>query len=264
METVIDGLRLHYEHDGQGTDLVLIHGLGGSLQDWDPFIPGLSRSHRVLRCDVRGFGQSDKPAGPYTPRLFAQDLAGLVRALGISKAHVAGISMGGVIAQRFTLDYPEMVSSLTLISTSSEVGEAAQKAWEKTATVIEQRGFSSNSEFARRIFAPSFVKNSPQAVQTMVERTATNDPRAYAAAARAIGSYNWTAELGRIRAPTLILQGREDALTPPGGSIKLSRGIPHSRLLMIPDCGHVVPLEKPQFFQQTLLAFLAGVDYSRA
>jgi 3-oxoadipate enol-lactonase len=141
---------------------------------------------------VRGFGQSDKPAGPYTPHLFAHDLAGLICALGISKAHVAGISMGGVIAQRFTLDYPELVSSLTLISTSSEVSEAAQKAWEKTASIIEQRGFSSNLEAAQRVFAPSFAKNSPHAVQVMAERTATNDPRAYAAPLDHItGPENW-------------------------------------------------------------------------
>lgn len=263
MDTTIDGLRLHYEQEGQGSDLVLIHGLGGSLHDWAPFMPDLARVHRVLRWDVRGFGQSDKPAGPYTPHLFAQDLAGLVRALGVATIHVAGISMGGVIAQRFTLDYPELVSSLTLISTSSEVSENARKAWEKTASIIEQRGFSSNVEAAQRVFAPSFVKQNPQAIQVMAERTATNDPRAYAAAARAIGSYNWTEELGRIYAPTLILQGREDVLTPPGGSIKLSRGIPRSRLLMIPECGHVVPVEKPLLFQETLLAFLAGVDFSR-
>src|SRR5215207_3215508 len=224
MDTTIDGLRLYYEHDGQGSDLALIHGLGGSLHDWDSFIPDLARAHRVLRWDVRGFGQSDKPVGPYTPQLFAQDLAGLVHTLGFAKTHVAGISMGGVIAQRFTLDYPELVSSLTLISTSSEVSESAQRAWEKTASIIEQRGFSSNTEAAQRVFAPSFAKNSPHAVQVMAERTAINDPRAYAAAARAIGSYNWTGELGRIQAPTLILQGREDVLTPPGGSIKLNRG----------------------------------------
>lgn len=263
MDTTIDGLRLYYEQEGQGSDLVLIHGLGGSLHDWDAFMPDLARVHRVLRWDVRGFGQSDKPAGPYTPYLFARDLAGLVRALGIAKTHVAGISMGGVIAQRFVLDYPELVSSLTLISTSSEVSESARKAWEKTASIIEQRGFSSNVEAAQRVFAPSFAKQNLQAVQVMAERTATNDPRAYAAAARAIGSYNWTEELGRIHAPTLILQGRDDVLTPPGGSIKLSRGIPRSRLLMIPECGHVVPVEKPLLFQQTLLAFLAGVDFSR-
>lgn len=263
MYTTFDDLRVHYAQDGQGTDLVLIHGLGGNLHDWDAASSALSRYHRVLRWDVRGFGDSDKPSGPYTPQLFARDLAGLIRSLGVSTTHVAGISMGGVIAQRFALDYPDLVRSLTLISTSSEVGEQAQKAWAKMADVIEQRGFAATAGFAERIFAPTFVKTHPQEVQDMAARTAANDPRAYAAAARAIGSFNWTTGLSRIQTPTLILQGLEDTLTPPGGSIKMSRGIPRSRLLMIPDCGHVVPVEKPELFTQTLLAFLAGVDLSR-
>jgi len=97
----------------------------------------------------------------------------------------------------------------------------------------------------------------------MATRTAANDPRAYAAAARAIGAYNWTADLTRIQVPTLILQGLEDTLTPPGGSVKMSRVLPRSRLLLIPDCGHVVTDEKPELFTHTLLAFLAGVDLSR-
>jgi 3-oxoadipate enol-lactonase len=264
MYIILDGLRFHYTHDGQGTDLVLIHGLGGSLHDWDAYTPDLTRHHRVLCWDVRGFGASDKPPGPYSPALFARDLAGLVRACGVTRAHVAGISMGGVIAQRFALDYAELVQSLTLISTSSEVGPQARAAWEKMAAVIEQRGFSANADFAERIFAPSFVKAHPEAVRDMATRTAANDPQAYAAAARAIGAYNWTADLGRIQVPTLILQGLHDALTPPGGSVRMSRGIPRSRLLLIPDCGHVVPVEKPELFTHTLLAFLAGVDLSRS
>lgn len=263
MYTTIDGLRLHYAQEGQGTDLVLVHGLGGSLRDWDGVVPELSRHHRVLRWDARGFGGSDKPAGPYSPQLFAKDLAGLLRACGVPRAHVAGISMGGVIAQRFALDYPELAQSLTLISTSSEVGPQARSAWEKTAAVIEGRGFSANAGFAERVFAPGFVRSHPEEVKVMADRTAANDPRAYAAAARAIGDYNWTAELPRLRVPTLILQGREDTLTPPGGSVKMSRNIERSRLLMIPDCGHVVPVEKPELFTHALLAFLAGVDFSR-
>jgi pimeloyl-ACP methyl ester carboxylesterase len=107
------------------------------------------------------------------------------------------------------------------------------------------------------------VQTRPQEVKAMVARTAANDPRAYAAAARAIGSYDWTAELHRIRMPTLILQGLDDKLTPPGGSVRLNRGLPRSRLLMIPDCGHAVPLEKPELFTHAVLAFLAGVDLSR-
>src|SRR5438876_639068 len=147
---------------GQGTDLVLIHGLGGSLRDWDPIVPELSRHHRLLRWDVRGFGDSDKPSGPYSPQLFARDLVGLMRALSVTRTHVVGISMGGVIAQRFTLDYPDLVQSLTLISTSSEVGERARRDWEKTAAVIEQRGFPAGTEFAERVFAPRFVKAHPE------------------------------------------------------------------------------------------------------
>ncbi|MCS6927824.1 MAG: alpha/beta hydrolase [Candidatus Binatia bacterium] len=262
MEIVLDGFRCHYLQEGQGTDLVLIHGLGGSLSDWDAFVPALSRYHRTLRFDVRGFGHSDKPPGPYSPQLFACDLANLLRALQLPAVHVVGISMGGVIAQRLALDYPERVRSLTLISTSSEVGAQARAAWEKMAAVIEQRGFAANASFAERIFAPRFVQNHPEVVRDMAARTAANDPRAYAAAARAIGSYNWTAELERIQVPTLILQGLEDALTPPGGSVRMQRALPRARLLLIPDCGHVIPLEKPELFTHTLLAFLAGVDLS--
>lgn len=263
MDITIDGLRCHYLQEGQGTELVLIHGLGGTLHDWDAFVPALSRYHRVFRFDVRGFGHTDKPPGPYSPQLFARDLAGLLRALQRPPAHIVGISMGGVVAQRFALDYPELVQSLTLISTSSEVGEQARAAWEKTAAVIEQRGFPAGTSFAERIFAPGFVKTHPEAVQEMAARTAANDPKSYAAAARAIGSYSWTAELVRVQVPTLILQGLDDALTPPGGAVRMQRVLPRSRLLLIPGCGHVVPVEKPELFTHTLLAFLAGVDLSR-
>jgi len=263
MIITVDDVRLHYTQAGQGTDLILIHGLGGNLRDWDAYTLDLQRYHRVLRWDVRGFGESDKPAGPYSPQLFARDLAGLAQACQVFRAHVAGISMGGVIAQRFALDFPELVQSLTLISTSSEVSAEAQAAWEKTATIIEQRGFSANASFAARIFAPSFATAHPEIVHDQAKRTAANDPRAYAAAARAIGAYNWTADLKHLQTPTLILQGLEDTLTPPGGSVKLSRVLPRSRLLLIPDCGHVVPEEKPELFVHTLLAFLAGVDLSR-
>lgn len=260
MFTTVGGVRFHYTQEGQGTDLVLIHGLGGSLRDWEPFVPTFSRYHRVLCADMRGFGSTDKPPGPYSPQLFARDVAGLLRALHLPAAHIVGISMGGAIAQRLTLDYPELVRSLTLISTSSEVGEQAHAAWERMAAAIEQRGFPSGTSFAERIFAPGFVQAHPEVVQEMATRTAGNDPQAYAAAARAIGAYNWTAELTQVQVPTLILQGLNDGLTPPGGSVRMNRHIPRSRLLMIPDCGHVVPMEKPELFTHAVLAFLAGVD----
>lgn len=262
MFATVDDVQLHYEQEGQGTDLILIHGLGMSLRDWDAHIPELTRYHRVLRLDVRGFGESEKPAGPYSPQLFARDLAGLARSCQITHAHVAGISMGGVIAQRLALDFPALVQSLILISTSSEVNAKGQAAWEELAAGVEQQGFSTVASFSERLFAANFVAAHPELVEERIKRTAVNDPRAWAAAARAVSAFNWTADLAGVRVPTLILQGLEDGLTPPGGAVKMNRSLPRSRLLFLPDCGHFVPDEKPEIFTSTVLAFLAGVDFS--
>ena len=260
MFVTVDGVRLHYEQEGQGTDLLLIHGLGMSLRDWDQCTPGLAKHHRVLRVDVRGFGQSDKPLGPYSPQLFARDVAGVMRACQITCAHVVGISMGGVIAQRLGLHFPELVQSMTLISTSSEVNAQAQADWEALATGVERQGFSAAEGMADRLHAASFTQAYPERVRHRQRLTAANDPQAFAAAARAVSAFNWTADLKRVQVPTLILQGLEDVLTPPGGGVKMSRSLPQSRLLLIPECGHFVPDEKPDVFTTALLAFLAEVD----
>jgi 3-oxoadipate enol-lactonase len=260
MFITVNGVRLYYEQEGQGSDLILIHGLGMSLRDWDAHMPDLAKHHRVLRIDVRGFGQSDKPPGPYSPQLFASDVAGIARACHITRAHVAGISMGGVITQRLVFDFPELVQSMTLISTSSEVNTQAQAAWEKLANGVERQGFTAADGMADRLHAASFTKAYPERVQHRQRLTAANDPRAFAAAARAVSAFNWTADLERVQVPTLILQGLEDVLTPPGGGVKMSRALSHSRLLMLPECGHFVPDEKPEIFTNALLAFLAGVD----
>src|SRR5262249_48648757 len=110
-------ISLNYLEDGAGTPLLLIHGLGGDAHSWDADVPEFARFHRVLRPDVRGFGDSDKPPGRYSPSLFARDLEGLLAALAIPAAHVLGISMGGVIAQRLALECPQRVRSLILVST---------------------------------------------------------------------------------------------------------------------------------------------------
>ena len=106
----------------------------------------------------------------------------------------------------------------------------------------------------------SLAAAHPGVVCELARRTRLGDPGAYAATARAFGGYGWTAELRRVGAPTLILQGLDDALTPPGGSVILSRGIPRSRLVMVPGAGHNLPIEMPALFTTAVLAFLAGLD----
>jgi pimeloyl-ACP methyl ester carboxylesterase len=264
MRVTVGGVSLNFEQEGTGTDLVLIHGLGGDLHAWDADVPLFARHHRVLRPDVRGFGLSDKPPGPYSPALFARDLDGLLTACGIGAAHVLGISMGGVIAQRFALEFPARVHSLILVSTSSEVGAQSVAAWQRLADLIEQEGFDARTADASRAFSPTFAARHPEVVAAMGQRNAANDPRGYAAAARAVSDYKWTAELPGLTVPTLILQGLDDQLTPPGGSVKMSRALPNARLLMIPDAGHNLPVEQPLVFHSSVLAFTAGVDFARS
>ncbi len=254
---------LNYEQEGQGTDLILIHGLGADLHIWDNDVPVLARYHRVWRLDNRGFGASDKPPGPYSPAMFASDLDGLLRSCDIANAHVVGISMGGVIAQRLALDFPARVRSLVLVSTSSEVGQKSIAAWQRLADRIERDGFDAQTADASRAFSPAFGASHPEIVADLGKRNAACDPKGYAAAARAVSDYNWTHELPRLTAPTLILQGLDDQLTPPGGSVKMSRGLPHARLLMVPGAGHNLPIERPDIFHNSVIAFAAGVDFAR-
>jgi 3-oxoadipate enol-lactonase len=258
----IGDISLSCEHAGEGSDLVLIHGLGGDLHVWDDDVPVFARHHRVLRFDVRGSGASDKPAGPYSLAVFAHDVDGLLAACGVVRAHVLGISMGGVIAQRLALDFPARVRSLVLVSTSSEVGEQSVAIWQWLADLIEREGFDARTADASRAFSPRFAAAHPEVITDLGRRIAANAPRAYAASARAVSDYNWTHALRCVTAPTLILQGLEDQLTPPGGSVKMSRALPRSRLLMIAEAGHNLPRERPTLFHDTVLAFLAGVDFS--
>jgi 3-oxoadipate enol-lactonase len=256
------GVTLNYEIEGTGTELLLIHGLGGNLHVWDADAPLFARHHRVLRADVRGFGESDKPPGPYTPAQLADDLAMLCSACGIHTTHVLGISMGGVIAQRLALDHPSLVRSLVLVSTSSEVGEQSTAVWRRLADGIERRGFDGRSSDASRAFSPMFARRHPDVVAAAAEATAANDPCSYAAAARAVSDYRWTRDLERVRIPVLVLQGLDDQLTPPGGSVKMSRALPHARLLLVEEAGHNLPIEQPAVFRSSVLAFTAGVDFA--
>jgi 3-oxoadipate enol-lactonase len=264
MDARANCVTLHYELRGdRGSLVVLTHGLGGSLEFWSPHVDALAAHHRVLRWDLRGAGASERPAGPYTPALFAADLVALLDVVGERHAHLVGHSGGGVVAQRVALDRPERVASLVLASTSSEVGDKASAAWHRLADTVERDGFGPERDPDPRGFSPAFAAAHPDVVRELARRTRANDPAAYAATARAFGSYRWTDALAAIAAPTLIVQGLDDRMTPPGGSVILSRGIPRSRLLMLPNAGHNLPLEHPALFVSAVLAFVAGVELAR-
>ena len=112
----VNGVDLYYETHGSGEPVLLIHGLGSSTQDWEPQIPDLSKQFEVITFDVRGHGRSSKPEQRYSVKLFADDTAALIRALGIGPTHVVGISMGGMIAFQLAVDAPELLRSLVIVN----------------------------------------------------------------------------------------------------------------------------------------------------
>ncbi len=205
-----NGIQQCYELNGDGdTTVVWIHGIGNSHHAWDELLSQFQGLNH-LAYDVRGMGDSEGSDGPISLELWAQDCDALMGSLGIERAVIAGHSMGGAIAQRLAIDFPERVQGLFLLATSSRVGEAATANWMKGADEIE----------------------------------ATN-PR-LAAARRAVAKYNMDEELRGVLVPTLVMVGDNDATTPAGGSVIISRCIDGSELEIYPGIGHMPLKEEPQ------------------
>jgi pimeloyl-ACP methyl ester carboxylesterase len=248
MRATIGDVELNYEITGSGPAIVMTHGIGGSGADFAAVVPALAGHYRVLTWDVRGFGASSRPLGGYSITQFARDLAGLLDHLGIAQAVIMGTSMGGTISQRFILDFPERTLAAVIMSTSSEVNERGRERWMNQADAIEREGFAA---YTRRTRPPEhteeYLRAHPDVLEAEERRIRNNpDSRAYAQAARAVADYNYTAELERVRVPTLVLVGSEDTSTPPGGSVIISRRIPGAELHILPGFGHNLAREAPE------------------
>jgi len=151
----VDDIQIYYEVKGEGFPLVMITGLGGNLEGWDPrLVEGLSKDFKLVMFDNRGAGRTGISNREYTIRLFADDTAGLMNTLGISKAHILGISMGGMIAQELVLNYPEKVSKLVLCSTYSGGSKAVQPSQKVSEMLTVDASTMSPEEWRRKIYLP--------------------------------------------------------------------------------------------------------------
>lgn len=251
-------IQTYYEVHGEGIALVLIHGIGACYKMWQPQMEELSKHFNVVVYDVRGHGESSGSDGKYSLKLFASDLKVLLDKLGIEQAHICGLSMGGLVAQQFAIDYPTMVDKLVLVNTFwgppplririiLMFGKLSQRfvllfiSMERNAEIGAKGLFKKKGqEELRDFFAKEATKISKKELFKAMDATY---------------SFGSLALLDQIEAPTLIIVGEEDKWSHLAARI-LHRGIKNSRVEPIPDAFHAVNLEKPAEFDNLVLDFL--------
>ena len=243
-----DGTTLSYSvtENDRKPRIALIHSLAMDGNFWSPVVTRLSGSAEILTYDCRGHGASDKPPGPYTIDLFADDLSDLLDAVGWKSAIVAGASMGGSVALGFAAKYPLRLSALGLFDATAWYGANAPSNWEERAIKAKTDGLSGLVGFQKtRWFGDAFREQNTDIVNASVTTFLKNDVAAYAETCRMLGNFDLRSSLGRIAVPTAIAVGEEDYATPPAMAEALHTGIKSSTLTTIKSGRHLTPLEKP-------------------
>ncbi len=233
---------------------VLIHGLGTDRRIWLYQVPELCGRVPVLLVDLRGHGRSSAPAGEWTVANMALDVVRLLRHLGVEKAHLVGLSLGGMVAQQFALDYPYATASLVLADTIAGPDAAGAAAMREALAFIEAHTMREIAE--ARITRAFTDAVDPVMRGHLIEQVALNDKDAYERAARAAFGFDVRAQAGQIAAPTLVVVGDGDRTFPPPWMEALATTIPGARLARIAGAGHIVNLERPREFNRAVREFL--------
>jgi 3-oxoadipate enol-lactonase len=244
-----DGTRIRYTLRDRGRGarrVVLVHSLAMDRTFWQP-VADLLTDASVLTYDCRGHGASDKPAGPYTVDLFAQDLSDLLDHVGWPTALVAGASMGGCIAIAFAAAYPKRVAGLGLFDTTAWYGAEAPKQWAERADQAVEKGIASLVGFqTTRWFGDAFRASHPDVVKQCVDVFLRNDLKAYAETCRMLGAADKRSALAGFTMPTAVVVGEEDYATPLAMAEALHRDIAGSSLTVLHGARHLTPLEEPE------------------
>src|ERR1044071_3339333 len=260
-KVAVNGLELYYEIEGDGEPVVLIPGFAAGRWIWFKQIADLSRNFRVIIFDPRGVASSDKPEGPQTITLLADDLAHLLETIGIASAHIVGASFGGFVAQEFALKFPAMTRKLVLCCTSFGGPNHVVPAPETLQALASTKGLNSKERMRANLllaFTPEYVQSQVDEVDHIVHLRATNEvpEHIYMSQLQAAMSFNTESRLAEIKSPTLVLSGDADIIVPVQNSRNLAAKIPGAQLQIIEGGSHTFFIEQDQDFNQRLSAFL--------
>ncbi|PRX99848.1 3-oxoadipate enol-lactonase [Allonocardiopsis opalescens] len=248
---------VHHVADGPADAPVLLlsGSLGSSVDMWEPQVAPLSRRFRVVRLDHRGHGRSPVPPGPYDLPDLAGDVLALLDRLGVRRAHMAGLSLGGAVAMWLAAHAPDRIDRLALLGTSADFGDPAPWA-ERAATVRAHGTVAIADTVVGRWFTPGYAAANPDTVRRMRDMVAATPDEGYAACCGAIQRTDLHADLPAITAPTLVLVGADDPATPPEHAERIAAAIPGAKLTVLPDAAHLASVQQAEHVTTALLTHL--------
>jgi 3-oxoadipate enol-lactonase len=254
-------VELHHEFRGKrgSPALVFTGSLGTDLTMWEPQADRLKPRFCTLRYDIRGHGRSPVPTGPYSVADLGSDLLTLLDRLGIERASLSGLSIGGMISMWVAAHAPERVERLVLCCTSAQLGP--REAWiERAATVREQGVGAIADAVLERWFTPGFAASRPDVIERMRGILSATPPEGYAGCCEAIAEMDLRGDLPRITAPTLVLAGADDPATPPEHGRLIADLIPGARFEVVSPAAHLATIERPDLTTAMILRFLSDEE----
>jgi 3-oxoadipate enol-lactonase len=253
------GAKLYWDEQGSGEPLLLIMGLSYPSYMWHRSRPVLAKHHRTIAFDNRGVGQSDVPPGVYSIPLMASDAAAVLDAAGVASAHVFGVSMGGMIAQEFALQYPKRVRSLILGCTAAG-GPNAVQAEPAALQALMRRDLT--PEQSKEAIIP-FIYDAATPRERIDEDMAIRmkwypTPQGYAGQLQGIFGWESYSRIAQITAPTLVIHGETDRLIPFENGRLIAGRIPGAKLVIIPNASHIFETDQPGAAHHAITDFLAA------
>ncbi|MGZ9005926.1 MAG: alpha/beta fold hydrolase [Burkholderiales bacterium] len=255
------GGEIYYEESGEGEPLVFVSGLGGVGRYWQPQLPVFARRFRVIIYDQRGTGQSDRMQRDFSVDQMTAELAGLMDALKIARAHIVGLSTGGAIGQTLAIEQPERIAKLVVCSTWTHCDPWFRRLFQARRLMYEQCGNELHAMFHPLwLYPPDFVNEHDAEIDEERRRAVGSAPPVEVSIGRidALLKFDRRADLGRIRAPTLIIASTNDYITPSYYAHALAQAIPGSKLEIVEGGGHSISKTRPDFFNERVLQFLSG------
>jgi aminoacrylate hydrolase len=258
-KVAVAGGEIQYEESGSGHPLIFVSGLSGIGRYWAPQVPAFSGHYRVITYDQRGTGGSDKSQRQFSVDQMTAELVGLMDALGIVRAHIVGQSTGGAIGQTLAIEYPERVDRMVVFSTWTHCDPWFRRLFEARRAMYSDVGPELHARFHPLwLYPPDYVNAHDAEIDAERKASVAGAPPVEVSVGRinAILAFDRRADLGRIKAPTLVLCARDDYITPSYHAEAIGRAVPHAKVVILQGGGHSLSKTRTEEFNRLVLEFL--------